>query len=274
MSKSNSRDITRRAFLGAAGTGVLAASAGAATGPAPKRPPNVVYLFSDEHRRQSLSFTELPQVKTPNMARLAEESAEFTHCISNYPVCSPYRAMLLTGRWPYETGVIDNDLPLSPDEQTVGKAFQSAGYRTGYIGKWHLRGTRAEPFGFAHSLIWEKTNTHWDTSQYYPADNKPVTPKGYNATLMTDQALAFLDDHQSKPFCLFVSLNPPHANFTDAPDAKKRCTRKGRCHAGPIGAPMPRRRIRRTRSSSRTTVGLTTRATMRISARLMTNWAE
>ncbi|MCC6152790.1 MAG: sulfatase-like hydrolase/transferase, partial [Candidatus Hydrogenedentes bacterium] len=154
-------DLSRRAFLAAAGTGVLAISASAQPANNPQRQPNIIYLFSDEHRWHSMSCTELPELKTPNLARLAEESAEFTQCISNYPVCSPYRAMLLTGRWPYETGIIDNGLPLSPDENTVGKAFQTADWRTGYIGKWHLNGTRAEPFGFEHSLIWEKTNQHF-----------------------------------------------------------------------------------------------------------------
>ncbi|MCC6795674.1 MAG: sulfatase [Candidatus Hydrogenedentes bacterium] len=221
MANPNKTDVTRRSFLAAAGTGVLTASANAQPPSKSQRQPNIIYLFSDEHRWHSMSCTELPELKTPNLARLAEESAEFTHCISNYPVCSPYRAMLLTGRWPYETGIVDNDLPLSPNENTVGKAFQAAGWRTGYIGKWHLRGTRAEPFGFDHSLIWEKTNQHFDVSEYYPADNKPVVPKGYNATLMTDQAIEFIDANRSQPFALYVSLNPPHSNFTDAPEVKK-----------------------------------------------------
>ncbi|NUM55406.1 MAG: sulfatase [Candidatus Hydrogenedentes bacterium] len=221
MTTSALNDITRRAFLVSAGAGVVSAAAHAKTVAAPKRQPNVVYVFSDEHRWQSMSFTELPQVITPNMAQLAEESAEFTNCISNYPVCSPYRGILLTGRWPQETGVVDNNIPLSPNEQTVGKSFRNGGWRTGYIGKWHLGGTRAEPFGFDHSLIWEKTNIHWDTSEYYPSGSAPVTPKGYNATLMTDQALEFMEGNTANPFCLFVSLNPPHANFTDAPEGKK-----------------------------------------------------
>src|SRR5512140_2296806 len=63
--------------------------------------PNVVYVFSDEHRWQSMSFTEMPQVKTPNMDRLAAQGFAFAHCISNYPVCTPHRAILMTGRWPF-----------------------------------------------------------------------------------------------------------------------------------------------------------------------------
>ncbi len=215
-------DLTRRGFLGvAAGAGIAAAKGYAAVGEKPiERRPNIVYLFSDEHRWQSMAHTELPQVHTPNMDRLAEQGTEYTHCISNYPVCSPYRAMLLTGRWPYEQGVIDNGIPLSSDQMTIGKAFQQAGYHTGYIGKWHLGGRRAEPFGFDRSLIWERTNTHWDESMYYPADGDPVQPKGYNATLMTDQALEYMRAHRDAPFFLMVSLNPPHSNFLDAPESK------------------------------------------------------
>jgi len=180
--------------------------------------PNVVYVFSDEHRWQSMSFTELPQVQTPNLQKLADQGCRFTHCISNYPVCSPYRAILMTGRWPYQQGVIDNNIPLGPKEMTIGKAFQSAGYATGYIGKWHLGGKRAEPFGFDHSLIWTGTNNH-QRSAYHPADGPPVKVKGYNATLMTDQALEFIGRNQDHPFFLMLSWNPPHADFTDAPES-------------------------------------------------------
>lgn len=183
---------------------------------------SIVYVFSDEHRWQSMSFTEMPAVQTPNMARMAREGFQFTRCISNYPVCTPHRGMLLTGRWPRMTGLIDNNLPLSPDELTVGKVFRQAGWQTGYIGKWHLKGTRAEPFGFDHSLIWEKTNSHMKGGTYYPAEGDPVETEGYNATLMTDQALRFIESaaKQDQPYLLMLSLNPPHAQFTDAPPDK------------------------------------------------------
>jgi len=184
-------------------------------------PPNVVYVFSDEHRWHSMSFTEQTGLLTPNMAQLAQQGMSFTHCISNYPVCSPHRAMLMTGRWPYQQGVIDNGISLNSNEMTIGKAFQQAGYTTGYVGKWHLGGTRAEPFGFDLSLIWTGTNNHWD-SKYYPAGADPVQVTGqYNATAMTDQALDFVEANQSQPFFLMLSLNPPHELFSDAPQEKK-----------------------------------------------------
>lgn len=182
--------------------------------------PNIIFVFADEHRYQSMGHTEMPSLKTPTMDRMAAEGFSFTQCVSNYPVCSPYRAIVLSGKWPYQTGVIDNNIPLSPEADTVGKAFQAAGYRTGYIGKWHLGGTRAEAFGFDTSLIWEGTNTHYDAAEYYPAEGPPVKPKGYNATLMTDQALEFIEANKARPFFLMLSLNPPHSKFTDAPPEK------------------------------------------------------
>ncbi len=211
--------MTRRGFL--AGTGAAAWGAHCRLAAQDTPPPNIVYVFSDEHRHQSMSFTEMPELKTPNMARMASEGFSFRQCISNYPVCSPYRAMLLTGRWPYQNNVIDNGIPLPSDQMTVGKFFQQAGYETGYIGKWHLGGTRAEAFGFDTSLIWTKENQHWNLGQYHPATGEPVQPKGYNATLMTDQALEFIGKQRTRPFFLMLSLHPPHANFLDAPDDKK-----------------------------------------------------
>ncbi len=215
------RPLSRRAFLATAGVSV-AAGYGLAHGAAGASRPNIVYVFSDEHRYQSMSFTEMPDVHTPTMARMAKEGVVFHHCISSYPVCSPYRAMLMTGRHPYQTGVTDNNIPLKDTEFTVGDAFRHAGYRTGYIGKWHLGGTRAEPFGFDLSLIWTNTNEHYDQSYCHPKGRDPVQPKGYNATLMTDQALDFMaeNDAEEAPYFLMLSLNPPHWRFTDAPPDK------------------------------------------------------
>ncbi len=182
--------------------------------------PNILFVFSDEHRYQSMGHTEMPAMKTPTMDRMAKEGFSFSQCVSNYPVCSPYRAIVLSGQWPYQSGVTDNSIPLSSSTPTVGKAFQAAGYRTGYIGKWHLGGTDATPFGFDTSLIWDRTNTHYDESVYHVSDGQAVKPKGYNATLMTDQALHFIGENNDKPFFLMLSLNPPHSDFTDAPPEK------------------------------------------------------
>ncbi len=215
--------------MGAVGCGAVAAVAAscATLRGARARPPNVVFAFSDEHRWQSMASSEMPEVHTPAMAQLASEGVEFTHCISNYPVCSPYRAILMSGRWPYQQGVIDNNIPLAADAGMLGTAFKAAGYDTAYVGKWHLGGTRAESFGFDRSLIWTATGKHWDRSSYHPREGALVTPKGYNASLMTDQALEFIGERRTQPFFLMLSWNPPHASFLDPPEEKKRLYPEG-----------------------------------------------
>jgi arylsulfatase A-like enzyme len=215
---------TRREFLATA-----AASASAAM--AATRQPNVLYVFSDEHRSCSMPGEAFNEAFTPNLDRFSRQSMTMQNCISNYPVCSPYRAMLLTGRWPYQTGIIDNALPLSPNEVSIGETFRRAGYRTGYIGKWHLSpGDEGGTFipkgparqGFEDWHVWSNTNQHFDKSfTFDPETGRRIQPKGYNCTLMTDEGISFIDRHRNEPWMLMISWNPPHPNFLDAPPEQK-----------------------------------------------------
>ena len=166
-------------------------------------------------------------VQTPNLARLADEGISFRNCVSNYPLCSPYRAILLTGRWPYQTGMVDNALQLRSDEFSLGTAFKRCGYRTGYIGKWHLSpGDDAGEFippgparqGFEDWRMWANTSPHFDQSfTFDPDTGEKIQPNGYNCTLMTDEALRFLERNAARPWMLVVSWSPPHPPFRDAP---------------------------------------------------------
>lgn len=220
--------MNRRQFLTTASAALVStvdATARAAAGHTKR--PNVIFAFSDEHRRASMSFTGMPQLHTQNMARMAAEGFEFTRCISNYPVCSPYRAMLQTGLWPQQSGVTDNDIPLDASRANLGTSFQAAGYRTCYIGKWHLGGVRAEPYGYDQSFVWTGTGTHFDKADFHPSSGEPQHPQGYNATIMTNQAIAFMEEPDPKPFFVMISWDPPHSSFLDAPEEKKRLYSEG-----------------------------------------------
>ncbi len=208
----------------------LAATAAMA---APAQKPNLLFVFSDEHRACSLPGEPFNEAHTPVLAKFAGEGMSFNNCISNYPVCSPYRAMLLTSRWPYQTGITDNALQLRPDEVSIGRVFRDAGYRTGYIGKWHLSpGDEGGTFipkgparqGFDDWHVWSNTNKHYDKSfTHNPDTGERIQPKGYNATLMTDTALELIEKNRQQPWMLMISWNPPHPNFEDAPpDQQKR----------------------------------------------------
>lgn len=164
-------------------------------------------------------------VIAPNMERLAAQGIRFQHGISNYPVCSPFRAMLMTGKAPYVNGVIDNRVHMNEPGDAIAHAFQESGYHTGYIGKWHLQlGGKNElkEFGFDESIVWEGTNNHVK-SRYWDANMGAwVNTTDYNAVGMADQAVDFVKRNSDDPFLLYVSFNPPHSNFFDAPIENRR----------------------------------------------------
>jgi len=188
----------------------------------PTSAPNVIVLLSDEHRWQSLGHTQMPELETPQLDRLAVEGASFSQTISNYPVCSPFRAMFLSGRWPYQTGVIDNGSALAAGTPTLADAFSAAGYTTGYVGKLHLGNWTAKAFGFDHSIVWQESDDHTGGRWIQDVHDEWTRNEGrYNASVMSDQAIAFMEANATGPFLLVVSWNPPHAVFTDAPEPHK-----------------------------------------------------
>ncbi|MCP5114773.1 MAG: sulfatase-like hydrolase/transferase, partial [bacterium] len=210
-------------------TGLAALSCGSPEIPAK---PNVVYVLSDTHRWGAMSFTQTPEVKTPNLDTLRRQGVSFNRYYVNLPICTPYRALMMTGRWPWQQGLMANHMSLGervdlPEGQktkgTLAWAFRHAGYNTAHIGKWHLGDNDARPFGFDKSMIWVGTNNHRRT-RYTVDGAPPVEWVGEsNATATTKQALEWIEQvHQeAQPFFVVISLNPPHGPFHDAPEAMK-----------------------------------------------------
>lgn len=217
---NNRRDFLKS--VGAAGVAVSAIPLPLLAGT--KRRPNIIYLFGDEHRWQSMSFTDIPELKTPNMARMAQEGTDFEYAISNSPLCVPHRCMLLSGKWAHRTGAVENTGGLAPGDPTLGHIFHDAGYVTGYTGKWHA-GAYAAQAGFDWHMLWGNTNNHWDSNwiELHTGDHTKHPCKTYQPVKMTDQALEFISKNSGgdRPFFLMVAWNPPHAVFTDAPEEKK-----------------------------------------------------
>ena len=160
MSKSNRREFLKKTAggcLGAISLGVMGEGLGAPT----KKPdkPNFLFVFSDQQSSDMLGCYGNDQIITPNIDRLAKEGVRFNHCISSSPVCTPYRGMLLSGQHPLNVGAMVNDMQMLPGNgKYVAEVLRDAGYRTGYIGKWHLYdGKRNRPipkgalrYGFDH----------------------------------------------------------------------------------------------------------------------------
>ena len=99
---------------------------------------NIVYMFADQLRRQSCGYAGDARAQTPNIDLLSRESCELTNAVSGHPVCAPYRASLFTGKYTTSTGMVINEIRISPEHDTIAKVLDRAGYETAYIGKWHL----------------------------------------------------------------------------------------------------------------------------------------
>lgn len=188
--------------------------------------PNIVFVFGDQWRQQATGYAGDPNVKTPNLDALAEESVNFTHAVAGCPVCSPYRASLLTGRQPLTHGVFVNDVCLQPGGTSIAEAFSAEGYDTAYIGKWHVDGPERSAFiprerrlGFDYWKVLECTH-RYNHSAYYAGDSdEKLFWEGYDAIAQTRDAEAYIRRHSGEgPFLLMLSWGPPHAPYNTAPE--------------------------------------------------------
>jgi arylsulfatase A-like enzyme len=199
---------------------VLAASPCAADAP---RKPNVVFLLADQWRAQALACAGDANARTPQIDRLAAEGVRLTTAVSTCPVCSPYRACFVTGRYPTTHGVFLNDVCLSHEAVSLADAFTKAGYRTAWIGKWHLDGHGRTSFipperrqGFEFWRACECTH-NYNHSLYYGDTDEKRFWTGYDALAQTDEACAYIREHRQEPFLLVLSWGPPHNPYETAP---------------------------------------------------------
>ncbi len=189
------------------------------------RGPNVVFVFADQWRAQATGYAGDLNVRTPNLDGLAAESVNFTNAVSCCPVCSPYRASLITGCYPLTHGVFMNDLYLNPCAISIAEAFSEAGYATAYIGKWHLDGHGRSGFipperrqGFQYWKVLECTHDYNNSHYYANDDPARHTWNGYDAIAQTRDAQQYIRERAGeKSFALFLSWGPPHNPYETAP---------------------------------------------------------
>lgn len=187
--------------------------------------PNVVVFFTDQQRWDTTGVHGNPMGLTPNFDRMAQEGTHIQHSITCQPVCGPARSCLQTGLYATQTGCYRNAIALPEDSRTIAHCFNEAGYRTGYIGKWHLGAPEShgpvKPEQRGGYDYWLAANTLEHTSDAYDTvvydnDGQAVKLPGYRVDALTDAAIRYIDRHQDDPFFLFVSyLEPHHQNHRD-----------------------------------------------------------
>jgi arylsulfatase A-like enzyme len=215
---------TRRTFLGASAASLLA---GCAPEVRRRRRPNVVFVLPDQLRAQSVGYAGNSDVITPNIDRFAAESLVFENTLANTPVCCPARAILMTGQYCHRNGMIANDLRLSEGHVSIADVFQQGGYRTGFVGKWHLDGGPRLPGfvppgprrqGFEFWAANQCSHRHFDT-HYFRDTDEPIPTDRFETEVWGDLALEFLETTKidDRPFFLCVFSGPPHDPYK-APD--------------------------------------------------------
>ncbi|MDY0288650.1 MAG: sulfatase [Sphaerochaeta sp.] len=215
-----------------------------------KKKKNLLYIFADQWRYHAIGHVGEDHVWTPHMDRFAKESVACSQAISSYPLCSPHRGALLTGKYPLSCGLWTNckkGLAVSPSlatqEITFGDVLKKEGYDTAYIGKWHLDssdmnyyerpeagsehwdaytppGPRRHGFDFWHSYgamddhlaphYWEDSPERIDIKKWSPLHEREVL-------------LDYLENRRDKdkPFCAVLSWNPPHPPYDQVPQELK-----------------------------------------------------
>jgi len=131
---------TRRQFLAAGAAASLTRPARAA-----QARPNIVFLMPDQLRHHTVGCFGNAEVQTPHIDRLAAEGLTLPNTFANTPVCCPARAVLLTGQYAHRNGMVANDLRLREDGVSFARELAGAGYRTAFVGKWHLDGGQRTP---------------------------------------------------------------------------------------------------------------------------------
>ncbi len=208
--------------------GALALLGSVAPANAAESKPNIIHIVADDLGWKDVGFNGCTDIKTPNIDALAAGGAKFTQFYVQ-SMCTPTRAALMTGRYPFRYGLQTIVIPgpasygLDTSERLLPQTLADAGYKTAIIGKWHL--------GHAYTKYWPKQRgfdyqygamigeldyfTHSDVGVLdWFRNNKPVKEKGYTTQLFGTDAVKYINEQRAnKPFYLYLAFNAPHTPY-------------------------------------------------------------
>lgn len=198
-----------------------------------KTKPNLIYIFADQLRYQSLGYAGDDKAITPHIDTLCKESVDVCQAVSGHPVCAPYRASLLTGKYTTSTGMVINEIRMNTNHKTFADVLGENGYETAYIGKWHLYaaewGNHYDPknsyipkgrdrLGFNdYFAAYNFHHEYYGEGAYYHLDSpQKIYCNQYEPDEQVDLAIEQLQrlSEGEKPFALFLSLGTPHDPWT------------------------------------------------------------
>ena len=183
--------------------------------------PNILFVLVDQLGARWLPTYGHQTVQTPELDSFAAESTVFERAITTSPVCTPYRGCLLSGRYPSQTGVLQNGQAYPAEVQSLAHHLNDAGYATHYVGKWHLSGAPQENrwvppekrAGFQHFVGWESHHVDHNAGLIWRDDpDKPIEMPDHETDALTDIAIQQLSKaaQGDKPFFMMVAYQAPH----------------------------------------------------------------
>ena len=181
------------------------------------RKPNFLFIYTDDQRwdamgvvqREQSDKARFPWFKSPGMDRLAAEGVRFRNAFVTLSLCAPSRAAFLTGRYNHANGITNNGTPFPADAVTHATLLRAAGYKTAYVGKWHMGNQRGQRPGFDYSASFVGQGGY----QNFPFEiNGVSTPtNGWIDDVSTDFAIEWMKQHKDRPFSMVVGFKSPHS---------------------------------------------------------------
>ena len=143
----------------------------------PERP-NLLFIFTDQQRADTMACYGNRMIETPNLNRLSDESFVFENAYVSAPICSPSRSTIMTGLWPHTSGVLKNNFPLD-DSTPVISEMLPPDYISGYYGKWHLGNEVKRQHGFDRWVsIEDQYRDYYQEADYRLDLLRPLPPLG------------------------------------------------------------------------------------------------
>lgn len=183
------------------------------------KPRNVVFILSDDHRYDAMSFMGHQFAETPHMDSIAANGVHLKNAFVTTSLCSPSRASILTGLYTFRHRVIDNQRAVPQGTLFFPQYLQKAGYNTGFVGKWHMGSANDDPRpGFDYWVSFKGQGNYLPPTPDYTinVNGKRVKQDGYITPLLTDYAMDFLEQQEGsdQPFMLYLSHKAVHGPFT------------------------------------------------------------
>jgi arylsulfatase A-like enzyme len=184
---------------------------------APPRKPNFLFIYTDDQRWDAMGVVQqeqgkrarFPWFRTPNMDRLAAGGVRFRNAFVTLSLCAPSRATFLTGSYNHINGIANNHTPFPADSVTHATLLRDAGYRTAYIGKWHMGEQKGQRPGFGYSASFIGHGRYMNCPFEINGVSQPTT--GWVDDVSTDFAIDWLKKNGDEPFSMVVGFKSPHS---------------------------------------------------------------